>query len=117
MDYSALVDEFILYHPSFKNSNIDDIETSIKRALLFISPVIYGDYYYEALYLQVAIFLYSSDLNNQSKQGIVKSRTVYQEYSINYDSVDKNGVLINPYQQQLNDLNMRIGLGLGMIVG
>ena len=117
MDYSALVDEFIQYHPSFKDSNIDDIETAIKRALVFISPVIYGDYYYEALYLQVAIFLYSSDLNIQSKQGIVRSRTVYQEYSVDYTTLDKNGVVINPYQQQLNELNIRIGLGLGMILG
>jgi len=120
MDYSALVEQFLEYFPEFSSINVNDlnkIESAIKRALVFIKVTVYGEFFYEALYTQVAIFLYSSNLIFQNKDGFVASRTVQGEYSVSYAlTTNFDGKYFNPYQQQLDDINSRIGLGLGMIL-
>ncbi len=117
MDYTALIDQFLEYYPEFESISVAKLETTIARALVFISPVTYGKYFYEALYAQVAVFLYSTSFNAQNSSGIVSSRSVSGEYSITFaNSTTQSGKFINPYQQILDQINEKIGLGLGMIL-
>ncbi len=111
------VDQFLEYYPEFSNTDLDQITTSLSRASVFIKFTVYGEFYTEALLLQAASFLYSSDLIVKNKNGFVTKRDVDDEYSVTYESnYDNKGKLINPYQQQLDQLNNRLGIGLGMIL-
>lgn len=117
MDYTGLIDQYVGYFPEFRCIDPTSIETAIKRALLYINASLYGEFYYEALFIQTSIFLYSSDLIKNNSSGFETSRSVSGEYSVSYSNkVTSDGKLINPYEQQLKDLNNRLGLGFGMIL-
>lgn len=118
MDYTELSEQFIETYPEFySDSSPYPIENALKRALVFISVLTYGDFFYEALFAQTASFLYSSDLIKRNQNGILTSRSVAGEYSVSYAaSTTSDGKFINPYQQHLESINVSIGLGLGMIL-
>lgn len=115
---SDLADQFIIeYSDQFDFSSVDyeKIERSLTRSAGFISYSVYGQtFYQDALFLQTASFLYSSDQSNHQQ---VLSRRVDGEYAVTYaNTATKNNQPYNPYEQQLDQIKRLLGIGFGMIL-
>ena len=113
-----LTDQFLQYFPEFVTTDfdvLDQIEFTISRAVSLISVNTYQDFYLEALFLKTASLLFATS-RLSGNQGEA-SRSVSGEYSVTYaNPYSRNGLMINPYEQRLVDLNKSIGIGLGMII-
>ena len=111
---SELADQFLAAFDEFQELSIDKIERALTRSAGFISYSIYTPaFYQDALFLQAASFLYSSNSSNHQQ---ILSRRVEGEYSVTYANTTKNNIPFNPYEAQLAEIKKMLGIGLGMIL-
>ena len=111
---SELADQFLVAFDEFQSYNPDKIERALTRSAGFISYSVYTPtFYQDALFLQAASFLYSSNSSNHQQ---ILSRRVEGEYSVTYANTTKNNTPFNPYELQLAEIKKLLGIGLGMIL-
>jgi N-formylglutamate amidohydrolase len=125
---STIADQFLLNYPQFNQlgssdtDRINQIESAYNRAIQYISVNLYCSYYTEAVFLKTASFLFKNIYLSRTQNGIVIERTVVGEYTVKYnpDSAVSRATgkttLFNPYEDELEELSNRIGVGLGLFL-